>query len=85
MLVYYLVVDDDDRDGDVSFYQMSKPHSLYKVLPKFVDNLPISLTAFLCKDFRCPLNNDTNFHRLDCIIENCKNSSKITEIPHCFM
>ena len=42
-------------------------HSLYKFLTKFSDNLPTSLTALLCKDFMCPLNNDTNLQKLDCI------------------
>ena len=50
-------------------------NSLYRVLT--------SLTFFfLCKDFRCPLNNDTNLHELDCINGNCKNNCKITEIAN---
>ena len=55
-------------------------HSLYKVLTKFNDNLPTSLTAFLCKDLSCPLNNDNNLHKLDCINWNYKKKSKIAEI-----
>ena len=41
------------------------PHSLYKVLTKFSDNLPTLLTV---------INNDTNLHELDCINGNCKNN-----------
>ena len=55
-------------------------NSLYKVLTKFSDNLPTSLAAFLYKDFRYSLNNDTNLQKLDCINGNCKNNYKITEI-----
>ena len=40
-------------------------HSFCKVLTKFSDNLPTSLPGFLCKDFRSPLNNDTNLHEHD--------------------
>ena len=54
------------------------PHELFKVLKKYVPDLPHSLTEYLTLFFSCSWDHDINFPCLGCIRGTCKNYCQIT-------
>ena len=63
--------------------QCLNPHNLYKALKKSVDTeLPRSLSDYLCKHMKCGKELETNFYHLKCVLDQCPNGCKITDINH---
>ena len=58
------------------------PHCLFKAIRSTIEsnNLPSSLSEYLCKGFKCDPEIDTHYHTRECILGKCVNKCKITDI-----
>ena len=57
------------------------PHCLYKAIQTNVNtDLPTSLSDYLCRNFECDRESETNFFHIDCILGKCQNKCKILTI-----
>ena len=57
------------------------PHCLYKAIKTNVDtDSPKSLSGYLCKNFKCDHEPETNIFHRDCILGKCQNKCEILSI-----
>ena len=58
-------------------------HCLYKAIKTNVNtDLPKSLSDYLCKNFKCDCEPETNFFHRDCILGKCQNKGEILSISN---
>ena len=58
-------------------------HCLYKAIKTDVNtDLPKSLSDYLCKNFKCDCEPETNFFHRDCILGKCQNKCEILSISN---
>ena len=61
------------------------PHCLYNPIKSAVDiNLPNSLSEYLCKSIKCDKEPETDIYKRECILGQCGNNCKITNISNDF-